>query len=161
MRLLAFLFLGTFFVNAQYIEDVRNSFKNARLNEENAIVFNELMQKEVKIDANLKLAYFGASEIMLADYGINIPKKISLFKVGRDHLEDAIKASPNDVEIRLVRLIIQNQIPSFLKYKQNIEEDKKFIIAKYKNVSNSLKAYIDQSARDLKIFTKEELNQSK
>lgn len=141
--------------------NVRNGFKTAKQSEENAIAFNELMQKNMSIGTNVKLAYLGASEVMLADYGINIPQKISQFKKGRDMIESAVSAEPNNIEVRLVRLVIQDQIPRFLKYKDNIEEDKEFVLNNFSKSQASFQQYLEAMNKDLNIFTAEEFSQRK
>ena len=59
--------------------------------------------------------------------------KYSYFNKGKKLLEDAIKKEPNNIEIRLMRLISQEKTPSFLGYNKNIEADRNFIIKNYKN----------------------------
>ena len=148
-------------------DQVRMSFKKAKNTEEAAHAFNELMQKEMNINVNLKNAYWGASEIILADFGTNIPKKFKLFRAGRDKLEAAVLAEPNNFEIRLIRLILQKKTPDFLRYKSNMEEDKKFILDNYGDLDNytkspkSLKYFVEDMNKELNIFSPEEMNQRK
>jgi hypothetical protein len=47
-------------------------------------------------------------------------------------LSEAIKKEPKNLEIRFMRYICQEKTPSFLGYKENLEEDKKFILSEYK-----------------------------
>ena len=65
--------------------------------------------------------------------GANPLNKYSYFNKGKKLLEDAIKKEPNNIEIRLMRLISQEKTPSFLGYNKNIESDRNFIIKNYKN----------------------------
>lgn len=167
MKIFAGLLISFLLFSGITTDQVRLSFKKARNSEEAAMAFNELMQKEMNINVNLKNAYLGASEIMLADYGSNIPQKIKLFKAGRDKLEVAVLAEPKSFEIRLIRLIIQKKTPDFLRYKSNIEEDKKFILDNYADVvtnansPKSLKHFVEDMNKDLNIFSPEEMNQRK
>jgi len=63
-------------------------------------------------------------------------------------LEEAVKKDPNNVEIRLMRLISQEKTPSFLGYDKNIETDRNFILKNYKNSDDE----------NLVIFIKKYLN---
>ena len=53
--------------------------------------------------------------------------KWNTFKKGKGNIEQAIKIEPDNVELRFIRLSIQKNIPSFLGYKSNIDEDIEFI----------------------------------
>lgn len=167
MKLIAGLLISFLLFSGITTDQVRVSFKKAKNSEESAVAFNELMKKEMNINANLKNAYLGASEIILADFGTNVPQKIKLFREGRDKLEAAVLKEPKNFEIRLIRLIIQKKTPDFLRYKSNIEEDKTIILDNYANLDNnpkspkSLKNYIEDMNKELNIFSPEELNQSK
>src|SRR5699024_11238863 len=61
--------------------------------------------------------------------------KIKDAKAGKNHIEDAVKADKENIEIRLVRLIIQENTPKIAGYKENIKEDKEFIIKHFKSRS--------------------------
>jgi hypothetical protein len=65
-------------------------------------------------------------------------------------LEFAVSQEPENIEIRCLRLGIQENSPKFLKYRSNIQEDKTFILNQYektnsKAVKEFVKSYILQS----------------
>jgi hypothetical protein len=72
----------------------------------------------------------------------SISEKISLFKSGRQKLEACIKANDQNVELRFQRLMIQENAPSILNYKGDIEKDKTIIINAYKTLPQDIQQCI-------------------
>jgi hypothetical protein len=68
----------------------------------------------------------------MAKHAGNPLSKYSNFNKGKKLLENAVKRDPKNLEIRFMRYICQEKTPSFLGYKENLEEDKKFILSEYK-----------------------------
>src|SRR5699024_3617719 len=88
------------------IANVREAFKLAPQTEENAEKFNDLMKAEdLDLEENLHKVYLGASEATLAKFHSLGEGKIKDAKAGKNHIEDAVKADKENIEIRLVRLI--------------------------------------------------------
>jgi hypothetical protein len=83
------------------------------------------------------LAYLGAFQIIWAKHSSNPISKFKSFKKGKRNIEDAVMVNPKNVEIRLLRLSVQSNCPSFLGYTKNIEEDKKFIQSNIKNITSA------------------------
>lgn len=160
MKLLICLFTGFLLLNSP-IQEVRDAFKIAHENAENATAFNKLMQKDLEIDQNTQKAYLGASEVILSDFKKGISKKIKSFKSGRNLIEDAIKTDQDNIELRLIRLIIQNQVPKILNYHSEIDSDKSFIIEHFSKAPPEVKSYVKDVSKTLEIFSKEELEQLK
>lgn len=156
MKILISVVLGVFLFSGPTLEKVREAFRKAEETMEDAKAFNKLMSKKLDIDENLKIAYYGASETMMAKHGGSISERVALFKSGKGYIEIAIKNSPSNVEIRLVRLMIQHNAPSILGYHSNIEEDKAFIIKHFQSVPTDLKNYMKKIARDTDVFSSEE-----
>ncbi|MCA5005752.1 hypothetical protein [Sphingobacterium bovistauri] len=73
------------------------------------------------------LGFLGAYTMIKANHQLNPINKLSSFNKGKKILENAIKASPTDVELRYVRYAIQSSIPSFLGYNHNLSEDKELL----------------------------------
>ena len=49
-------------------------------------------------------------------------------------IETAIKADSANIEIRYLRLSVQENAPKVLKYYKNIDDDKKFILDSYSDI---------------------------
>lgn len=86
--------------------------------------------KDVKEDDQPVLLGFRAmSEFMLCKHILNPVSRIGHFNKGRGLLETAISKDSLNPELRYFRLSTQSNVPSFLRYKVNITEDKLQLIS--------------------------------
>lgn len=136
---------------------VRSAYKEAAQDATKIEAFSKLLSNISKNDDITLVAYKGASITLLAKNEKKIKDKKSQFIEGVSYVEYAIEKAPNNIEIRFIRLGIQENTPKILKYKNNIEEDKQFILNQFKTISSSnlrnhIKDYILQS----KAFSDEE-----
>lgn len=74
-------------------------------------------------------AYYGSAYMMMAKHVHNPFNKLEYFNEGREILENAIQEEPKNTEAVVLRYLVQSKIPAFLGYKNNMEEDKKFILS--------------------------------
>ncbi len=84
----------------------------------------------------IELAYEGASRMVRAKHVFFPTEKLSTFQKGKTLVEEAIKKDPNSIEIRYLRFSLQLESPSFLAYRSNLSEDRKFIIDHYSEVKD-------------------------
>jgi len=161
MKVLFFTILLSFILPSSNLEEIRLSFQKASKDKQNAVHFNELVKKDLVIDNTLKSAYLGASEASLAKYESSPAAKLRLFKSGVANIEKAVTAKPSNVEIRLIRLIIQRNSPPKLKYTGAIDEDKAFILDAFPTAPTDVKSFVKQIAKDTDIFNQEELTKIK
>ncbi|MBO0591067.1 hypothetical protein I2486_06560 [Cellulophaga sp. E16_2] len=140
------------------IDTVRSAYKEAGQDKTKIEAFNSLLLNISKDDSNVTLvAYKGASITLLAKNEKSIKNKKNLFIEGVSYIEYAIEKSPKNIELRFIRLGIQENTPKLLKYKGNIEEDKQFILKQFKNISSSnLKKHIKDYVLQSKAFSDEE-----
>jgi hypothetical protein len=124
----------------------------------NALKFYDFMNNYSKNDETL-LAYKGASIAIKAKHTSGIKQKKEEFIKGITIVEAVIKSNPNNLEARLIRLSIQENTPKILKYKANIEADKKQILLLFDKQSSDLKEYIKNYVKQSKIFTEAEKQQ--
>ena len=75
------------------------------------------------------------------------------FKEGVKWIEFAITKEPNNIEIRLVRLSVQENVPGITHYNKNIKEDAAFITYHYKEQSGAMKTYIKDFILQSKSFS--------
>ncbi len=153
-----FLFIGiTVILFKLNITSVRTAYKTAVISKSEAIVFYEKLQKVTKQDKKVFVAYKGAATTLIAKQQKSIKKKKELFKKGVALVEYAIQKEPNNIEIRFIRLSIQQNIPKFLKYHKQIEVDKIYILSNIKKIkSTDLKKYVTSYILQSKHFTEEE-----
>lgn len=73
--------------------------------------------------SDLTRAYQGFALSTSADFAFLPTTKWTRFSRGRDMVEAAIKSSPNNPEIRYIRIMIQTHAPAIVDYRENINED--------------------------------------
>ena len=105
-----------------------------------------------QIDAQLSLvtttslaekeAYEGTLLMKKAGMAAKAKEKLSLFKAGRQQLENAISKNNTNTEYRFLRLIIQEHAPKVVKYRNKLEEDSQDIRTNFKSLSPTLQQII-------------------
>jgi len=144
--LLIGLFIS-FFATPPELTKVRSDYVLAAGNKEITYKLYEELSTVTKNDNKVLLAYRGAVLTMMAKYAKKKNNKKEFFKEGAELIEYAVTAKPDNIEIRVIRMSIQENSPKFLKYNKNIPEDKEFILTNYKSTSsktirNFVKAYV-------------------
>lgn len=76
------------------------------------------------------LGYVLAIKMKQSEYSYNPLKKFKTFDEAKKRLNSLIVSNPNNTHLRYVRLVLQEKSPRFLGYKDNIEQDKGFLIKK-------------------------------
>ena len=139
------------------LEQIRLDFPKAS-KEENAC--NELYSKmELSVNKTdpIWMAYHGTVTVMMAKYSMNPFRKLQFFKAGRILIEESIQKKPNNIELRFLRLTVQDHTPFFLDYHDDLEKDKKFILAHLEKVPfHSLKKAIIQYIAECDRFSVDE-----
>jgi len=107
--------------------------------------------------SSINNVYIGAMLIKKADLEFFPTDKLEYFKAGYTMLEKEIKAHPENIEYRFIRLTIQETAPSILGYNQNIQEDKKLVVQNFYKLDTSLQFYIKEYCKQSKILTLKDL----
>lgn len=129
--------------NVPAISDVRIMFHNAASGEDSCKDLIRLLEPFNEIKNPLLLGYRGSSTILMAKHVINPYSKLSYFKKGKGMLEKAIQSDPKNIELRFLRYTIQTNIPAFLSYNSQIENDRRFLTQSLSRMSdNELKKII-------------------
>lgn len=91
----------------------------------------ELMKQVEKsdIEPGTLNGYRAVSTFLQCKYAFNPYKKLSLFKQGKERMEQAVASSPQNVELRFLRYSVQLHLPKMLGYHTDLEEDKKALQA--------------------------------
>lgn len=138
---LKFLFFFVGWLIAGYLspdlETVRQDYRKASESEEATKKLFESLTEVGKNDEVVLVAYKGAVTTMMAEYAEGIKNKKSFFKEGRDLLEYAIETKPENVEIRCIRLSVQENVPKITGYHKNKEDDKAFILDNYASIEDA------------------------
>jgi hypothetical protein len=106
------------------VSDIRKLYVEAASVENKAEL---LLEKTEAQDLAVLKGYHGAAHMLMAKYYVNPLSKWNAFSKGKDILEKAIQQNPNNAELRFLRLGIQQNVPSFLGYHNQIEMDINFL----------------------------------
>jgi hypothetical protein len=112
--------------------------------------------------AMVYLGYKGAATIMQAKYQVNPFSKLESLKKGKEILQTAIIKDTTQLETRYLRFTIQTNLPSFLNYSADINNDKLFLLSNYRSIQDEeLKKMVFQYLSTSKFCTEEELKKIK
>jgi len=147
--IILFFLVSNNFVFSQEIQNIRDIYfgNNESISKCDSLHFllNSFDKKTNIIDA-----YIGANSLLYCKFSDDVFKKFSYFEKGKMMIEEAIKKDPDNVEVKFLRYINQNNIPWFLNYNQNIEEDYKFITSHLNSIDN--KDFKNLIIKTLKIY---------
>ncbi len=141
MKSLVILFVYTvFFLN---ITEVQEEFHRLN-NEDEELTFIEKYHGDLNPSVQ---AYICAVEMKQAEYRFNPMSKLRIFKKTKNKLEELILKNPKNIDLRYVRLLLQEKTPELLGYKDNIQEDKLFLQKELSlnNISKDLELYIHKN----------------
>lgn len=156
MKLLLTLFVWINFVGAPDLTSIRKMYTEAPKSEANAKDFVEKLSGISNTDDKIMVAYKAASILLDSKYEKKLGEKISRFKEGAKLLESTITSEPNNIEIRMIRLSIQENVPGITGYKKNIKEDKKYLTTHYAEQNGPLKEYLKDFVLQSKSFSEKE-----
>jgi len=140
--LLPVLFLFSVLGFSQDLETIRAQYPKAKDSSE---ITDQLYEElsEVPEDQVVLSAYKGAVSALKADFAKGVGKKINFIKEGANLLDNAVAAEPDNVEVRYLRLTVQENAPAIVGYHGNIDDDKEVIKKNYSAIkSDSLKTVI-------------------
>ncbi|WP_326981254.1 hypothetical protein VUJ46_13400 [Chryseobacterium sp. MYb264] len=148
---LIFSFLTAFFLFFQSdLESLRDSYAKANASDVNTEAFINIADKQPGSDAVTK-GYKAAAKIMEAKIAKSNRK--ALVKEGATHLEAVIKSNPNNAELRLIRMSVQENIPKIVGYRGSLKDDKAYLLSNYTKQNPALKNYIKRFAAQSKTMT--------
>jgi tRNA nucleotidyltransferase/poly(A) polymerase len=156
LKALILFFYLFLFVATPELSEVRKQYTNAIDSKANAEKFYKLLERVSTGDSKTLVAYKGASIALQAKFSPKKEDKKKQFVEGTQLLEFALKNDPKNLEIRLIRLSIQENTPKIMKYKANIAEDKQFIVSNFAKQNNSIKEFVKLYLKQSKVFSAEE-----
>ena len=119
---------------------------------ENAEEINNLLSSVKAAAIAEKDAYEGALMMKKASFLKTAKEKLSTFRSGRSKLENAIAKDKDNLEYRFLRLIIQENAPKALKYKNEISEDSQLLKVHYKTLPSYLQQVIADYSKTSKVL---------
>ena len=106
-------------LSASVLDKVRNHFPEINSLEE-AESYLKLLENEKSPESQ---TYYAAMLFMKSKY-VKFPlTKYNYFKKGKAALDQLVIEYKSNIEMRYIRFIFQNEMPNFLNYNSNIQED--------------------------------------
>lgn len=150
MKLIILLFVLS--LSGTNITEIRNLYSNVMDSKEKQLEFIAYMEK-VEAKTPVLQAYKGVALTLESKNAKNIKDKKQFFIKGAELIEEAVNKEPENIEIRLIRLSVQENVPKFLKYHSNIEEDVALIKKNIDHIKDSeLKLYVENYVKQSKSF---------
>lgn len=135
-----FLIILALFVSvlatSQDIGKIRSQYPEAVKSEEISSKLNKELSNINSSSNPVLLAYKGSALTLKAKFVKDRKDKREFFKEGASLIESAVKTDPQNIEIRYIRLSVQENAPKVLKYNKAIQEDKDFILKNYATISS-------------------------
>lgn len=153
MKLLfvGFLSFFLFYIN---LEEARRLYPNAMEDASTTDMLHKKLSSISQNDDKTLYGYKGAVYTLKAKHAKAIKEKKEFFKEGVSIIEAAIAAEPDNIELRFIRLSVQENAPKILKYRDHIEEDKDFILGRLSKLKDgSVKNLIYKFVKDSKAFS--------
>jgi hypothetical protein len=153
MKILFSLFLFTSIFFTLSVAEIRKLYSTATSSESNAKEFAAKLKEVTKEDNKTLVAYKGASLTIVSKLEKKVSDKSKKFKEGSSLIEYAVANDPNAIEIRMIRLSVQENVPKIVNYRGNKKEDKKFLLDHYNEQTGVLKTYVGDFIKQSKSFT--------
>jgi len=123
--------------------EMRKNYPQANENEAIAKKMHDALSGISMDGKAIMIAYKGGISTIMAKHAKGIKDKKTFFKQGVALLEKAVEQENDNIEIRCIRMGVQENSPRFLKYKGQIEDDKKFILENFSSESSEeIKAFV-------------------
>ncbi len=131
------------------IEQIRNLYLASSLSKSSCNLFEEELNK-INKKSSLIQGYQGCLYFIKCKFSKNPFEVLMYFNKGKKLLEYSINDKPRSTELRLLRYTIQKNLPEYLSYYENIEEDSVFVIRNLKYIENkSTKDFIQTSLKSI------------
>ncbi len=129
--------------NATSIQKIYNALNG---NDEN-VLKNQITWVQKYAPTEMKNAYLGALYMKQASFQWTPWSKWDYFSKGKNLLEKEIQGNKTNVEMRFLRLMVQENAPSIVGYSDNIKSDAKLIIEQFSKQSVELQKIIKGYAK--------------
>ena len=125
MKIISILLVSYGIFTAQKID--KSNFYEALESNSESVISENIAALEKLNSSKDKDAYIGTLTMKRAKFMKTPKEKATIFRTGRDMLENSINKAPKNAEYRFLRLIIQENSPKILKYNHDIQKDVEII----------------------------------
>lgn len=142
---------------AQDLATERQLYATAYKDEQAAKELLQLVRSGKEETGAVQTAYHGAALMVRASQVMPAGRKLKLFKEGRNLIEKAMAMDPENVEVRFLRMTVQENAPKILGYNDRIANDKHFILEHFPTLKDAgLRQMIRNHAESSAIYSDEE-----
>lgn len=134
--LLLFIFSIHFAFSSNNLKEIRDFYYKVGLEKVDLEDFEYFLNKKEKISYPELEGYRAVVWFLKAKDFYNPYRKYEAFVEGKKQLELLIQRYPSNIELHFLRLTIQDNLPVFLGYNDQIDIDKKFIKTKLQDLQN-------------------------
>lgn len=106
------------------LNSARSYYRNSENNKEIAVKLENISKNKTE---PIFTAYYGVSQCILASFKFNPYTKLNMLNEGLNIMNKAVTKDSTDIEIRMIRLSVESNIPSFISFKSHIAKDKAYI----------------------------------
>ena len=120
------------------LSEIRINIAEVFITEEMCLKMHAAFEQTDITESVLLKGYKGGVLMGMARHHINPFKKLSYFGGGKKLIEEALTIDPYNLELRFLRLTIQTNLPEFLGYADDKENDKAFVLNGLERVQNEM-----------------------
>jgi hypothetical protein len=140
----------------------QNGFDRAKfyqaMGEKNVKEIDEQIALVEKSSLTEKQAFAGALQMKKAGLISGAGKKLSMFKEGHKKLEASIDKDVNNTEYRFLRIMIQENAPGILGYKDDLKKDSEYLRENFKNLPEAAKKAVLDYSKNSKVLKSADFN---
>lgn len=130
----------TCFCQENKLIEIRSCFKSI----EGVNEIKELISlSKNSLDHPVILAYYFTGKLMMLDYSNNPFEKYKIFKTKTKQIDSIINTNKKNIEVRLLRYVLQKNSPYFLKYNSDLRNDINYIKSNLYKENENLQSYIE------------------
>lgn len=122
--------------NDEIVLQLRDHFEKSV--DEESICLRMIQLSEKNANQMIYKAYLGAYEAIWANHTQNPFEKLKTFNKGIKKLNEAVSQEPNNLEIRILRCVINKKSPSFLIKSKDLESDLRYIKGKRNEITSPI-----------------------
>lgn len=105
-----------------------------------------------------KQAFEGALQMKKAGLISGAGKKLNMFKEGHKKLEASIEKDSDNTEYRFLRIMIQENAPGILGYKDDLKKDSEYLRQNFKNLPDAAKKAVVSYSKNSKVLKSTDFN---
>lgn len=129
--------IGLLWFPSSELEQLRQEYLLAATDKEEVQKLTATCQEKANQNGPTSQGYCIMIHFLEAKHAINPYKKLTEFNKGKTALDSLISKHQTNIELRYLRLSMQDRVPGFLGYSDQIVTDENFITSNIQSISDS------------------------